>query len=212
MENLRYERKWVYKTDPISLILGCNKSNFSFFEEFKKRKINSIYFDDHLKSSIISNLAGIKDRKKIRFRWYGSQDFVGNIFLEQKIKKNLMGKKIIKKININLKIQDKLFLKKLIKISNNFFLSNLIPTAFITYDRNYLRSKINPEIRCTVDSNIRYFKILNSQYVQTNKLYKNECILEIKYPIHSDNDVKKLINAPSYRLQKNSKYLRCFFN
>ena len=28
-----------------------------------------------------------------------------------------------------------------------------------TYDRNYLRSKINPKIRCTVDSNIRYFKI-----------------------------------------------------
>ena len=54
-------------------------------------------------------------------------------------------------------------------------------------------------------------KILNKEYIEMKKINQNELILEIKYPINLHDEVKMCMNFPISRLQKNSKYVRCFF-
>lgn len=211
MDNFRYERKWIYNTDFLSLLMTCSKSKFIFLKDFPKRTVNSIYFDDHNKNAVQSNLSGLRNRKKVRFRWYGNKNIIDKIFLEQKIKYNSVGKKIINEIKVNLNTKSKSFLLELKKICNLNSLYNLYPTAYVKYERHYLISKKNPSIRCTIDNNVKYFQILNKEYIEMKKINQNELILEIKYPINLHDEVKMCMNFPISRLQKNSKYVRCFF-
>ena len=68
MKNIvnRYERKWVCKTkNHFTLINTLIKSNFFFYNQYPKRKVNSIYFDDRNYTSIIENLDGVSEKKKL---------------------------------------------------------------------------------------------------------------------------------------------------
>ena len=68
-------------------------SNFFFRKQYPDRKVNSIYFDDINYSSILENLDGVSSKKKIRVRWYGSQNKLINPILEIKSKKGFVTKK-----------------------------------------------------------------------------------------------------------------------
>ena len=93
--NLRYERKWIFKnTNHHDILNKALKSKFLFRLHYPKRWVNSIYFDDNNYTSIKENLAGINNRAKFRLRWYGKNSFVlHNPKLEIKIKKNFLNYK-----------------------------------------------------------------------------------------------------------------------
>lgn len=70
----RFERKWIYKANEhLTLVNALIKSNLFFYKQYPDRKVNSIYFDDINYSSIIENLDGVYQKKKIRVRWYGKK-------------------------------------------------------------------------------------------------------------------------------------------
>ena len=70
----RYERKWELRNyDVNTIILKIYKSNFLFRELYKKRFVNSIYFDNFNHDAFSENLSGISIRKKTRLRWYDDQ-------------------------------------------------------------------------------------------------------------------------------------------
>jgi len=63
----RFERKWVYSNnDHLVLVNALIRSNFFFCKQYPNRKVNSIYFDDINYSSILENLDGVSEKKKIR--------------------------------------------------------------------------------------------------------------------------------------------------
>ena len=107
--NLRYERKWVFKDVNYNDIFNkALKSKFLFHIQHPKRHVNSIYFDDNNYTSIKDNLDGVSDRSKYRVRLYGKNSFVlHNPKLEIKIKKNFLNYKKIfpleKLDNLNIK-------------------------------------------------------------------------------------------------------------
>ena len=84
-----------------------------FFSLFPDRKVNSIYFDDKNLSSILANLDGVTDKKKVRIRWYGNSQIIDNSKLEIKRKSEFL----VSKNNYEIKLPKKFkFQKKIFYI------------------------------------------------------------------------------------------------
>ena len=96
LENeIRYEKKWVYKNYHFFQLLNkLKRSELKFKIHHKSRLVNSIYFDDNNLSNIKDNLEGEKKRIKYRVRWYGSEKYIFKPFLEIKYKDALKTRKI----------------------------------------------------------------------------------------------------------------------
>ncbi len=208
--NLRHERKWIFKNSNYPDILNkALKSKFLFHLHYPKRCVNSIYFDDNNYTSIKENLAGINNRAKFRLRWYGKNSFVlHNPKLEIKIKKNFLNYKRI----FPLKKLDSLNLKninhvKLINQEVNNIIKKKLLFANITthYERLYLIS-YNKKIRTTIDYNL---KGTNFNCYFQNPIFKvsGDIIVEFKYKREYDNYVRSNLQKISSRFSKNSKYI-----
>ena len=201
----RFERKWLFKSNnSLSLINALIRSNLFFRTQYPSRKVNSIYFDTQSFDFLYNNINGVKDRKKVRLRWY-NEDYLNNT-LEIKKKLGFVGwKESFQKIssfknsvfnNLNDKTN---FLNKV----NHLAKSNINPILKIVYKREYFLSFCN-KFRSTLDTDIKVFSLNNSKiYLNLNK-----SILEMKYNIEFDDDYRKFINQTNFnfRLQKFSKY------
>ena len=63
----RFERKWIFNSNNyLILVNAVIRSNLFFRNQYPQRKVNSIYFDTNNYTSILQNLDGISDKKKIR--------------------------------------------------------------------------------------------------------------------------------------------------
>lgn len=67
----RYELKYVLDNLRLSHAMQWMRTCTHAREKYKKRTVNSLYFDDVDFSSVRDNLAGVSNRKKLRLRWYG---------------------------------------------------------------------------------------------------------------------------------------------
>ena len=71
-----------------------------FSEIYYPRMVNNIYLDSLQSQCYFDNLDGLKDRVKVRVRWYNNLlGFVEKPVLEFKIKKGALGKKISYALN-----------------------------------------------------------------------------------------------------------------
>ena len=96
----RFERKWIYKANEhLTLVNALIRSNLFFYKQYPDRRVNSIYFDDINCSSIIENLDGVSQKKKIRIRWDGEKSKLINPMLEIKSKKGFETNKKTYQIN-----------------------------------------------------------------------------------------------------------------
>ena len=201
--NNRIERKWIIKNSkPEQLENILKNSNFYFFKSYEDRIVNSIYYDTDFLKFYYENLNGISKRKKIRFRWYGNKN-PKELNFEIKKKSNFTSSKVVEKINLEKKINLNFscdFLTKLKKFEI------YKPITKVQYVRKYLISNVIPDIRATIDFDIRYQKIFNYKITQ-NKILDKNIILEFKYPVTIDNFVIKKIVGLNLRISKNSKYI-----
>lgn len=192
MNDKRLELKYLFDIHYTNKLIKILKTlPYDLKEKFKSRNVNNIYFDTQNNDCLKEHLDGIKDRYKIRIRWYGEfKNFLKPI-LEFKIKKNkiTIKKKIImetnskidylsKKKNLITLLKETLKKNKIINFSNNFKISRII-----SYKRNYYES-LNEKIRFTIDQNLIY-KVFNSKGIiikeNSREFYqKNFNILELK--------------------------------
>lgn len=210
----RFERKWIYyNNDHFTLINELLRSKLFFNFNYPKRRVNSIYFDDSINSSVIENLEGNSKKKKIRIRWYGKQNKLLNPILEIKHKKGYESKKEFFKME---KLNDLEFpnLKSLNIITNtinNYFKNNKVfyPIVTTSYDREYLISN-SYKIRATVDYNLKSIYLKNYSQLDITRNYSS-CILELKYSLKQDNYVRRNLRDITLRMSKNSKYINSIF-
>ena len=212
----RYERKWVCNIkNKLDLIIALSRSNLFFTYQYPKRKVNSIYFDDEKYSSIIENLDGVSEKKKIRLRWYGKINFIENPVLEIKHKKGFENKKILIKINElnNLKLNNHKNLNLIKKVVNSKVKSKKILSPILTtnYEREYFISS-NGLIRATLDYDLKSIYLKNFSQIEIIKNFHYHCILEIKYPNNLDKYVRENLRDISLRLSKNSKFVNSAVN
>ena len=205
--NFRFERKWVFKDiDKETLLLSLLNSKFFFIEQFNERVVNSIYFDTLSLKSAVDNLDGINDREKHRLRWYGEDtDTLISPILENKIKKNFQGYKILYKLDkFNQKKLCNDTLSNLTEDINKLLpLKNLQPVSMTSYRRIYLISA-DKKIRATLDFDLKHKKMIN--YIENFFININDIILEFKYSSNLDGYLRNLMPGIT-RLSKNSKYI-----
>ena len=210
MDNdLRYEKKFsIPNYLDLKNIFDLKKLKLN--EVYDIRKINNIYFDNIKYSNFFDNVDGYGIRKKFRLRWYNNDK---EKFFEIKKKINYLTKKKIFKVNGLEEIDIRCLIKNLKKIFkqnkiSNVELSNLMPTSFNTYFRKYFL--ISKDIRVTYDYNLEFNRILNSKLLKTNLYLKNYSIIEIKYPISKDFEVRQMFRDFDINYTKFSKYIMSF--
>jgi len=193
---MRIENKYTFNLINLPTIKkNIHESHLLFSKSYKKRYVNSLYLDSSENSNYEENLSGLSNRSKARIRWYSKTPFETitnktNIFFEIKIKKNLYGGKILKKINI----KNDIISGDSYSLIN--FLRNTLPKEFlphidhcsfftlgVSYERSYYES-FSKQVRLTIDENINFAKINNFNclnFMETEIINVKYGVLEIKY-------------------------------
>ena len=156
---------------------------------YKRRKIESLYFENNSYQMYNDSLEGLTPRKKIRVRKYpDTQD--EKLYLETKISSvegRFKTRKIINKEKFhNLKMNGIL--------DPQYGLCK--PCLYVIYERDYF--KIG-DVRISVDNNIKY-KLFSSNMIQNDQ----SSIVEIKTSIKKNLD--KLIEDFPFQKKRFSKY------
>ena len=207
----RYERKWVFKNiNYLELVIALLRSKLLFSFHHKKRKVNSLYFDDKNLTSIRENLDGISEKTKYRIRWYGDKNFISNPNFEIKKKKDFEKNK--KTFNFDeiekfsfIDERNIIYLEEL--VNNKFKLKKKVfPILTTHYDREYFISN-NNLIRATIDYNLESRILNNKTDKNILKSYNHYITLEIKYDTNLDHYVRKNLANINNRLSKNSKFV-----
>ena len=171
-DNYRDEVKFVLPISSYMKVIMELQIN-GFHEHFPERKVNSIYFDTLGDQMLFDSIYGYGNRKKIRIRFYNEFE---DIKLEQKIKKNNVGKKIISSINPILLGESNFEISSLISLR---VMQNVLIKSKVSYDRRYFYNEKN-DVRITIDQNIYTEDLENGKIRQFFHL-----IFEIKfYRIH----------------------------
>lgn len=215
-ENLRYERKFVTKDvdeKEMEFLLKLNPILLS--EKYTKRRVNNIYFDTPELKNYMENLAGNKERIKIRIRWYGPTfGSISKPVLEFKIKKQELNRKISFRLN-RFTLSKKGSIKNIqdmLKISDlpewvTSYLKETKPSLLNSYRRKYFSSPFN-EVRVTLDSELSFYRLKGNRNSFKEKLEPSSMVvMEIKYPKNKDKIVEEMTQQLPFRLVANSKYI-----
>jgi len=200
---VRYERKDRIEAASYGHILNellC--SPLGFKAAFPDRKVNRGYYDDINYTAYNDNLLGISNRVKYRVRWYGDtlQQVVKPI-LEKKIKTNMLGDKVYH----DLADFDLALGAPEINTVLSYKTNCLYPHVIVRYNRSYFVSA-DSQIRATIDRNLEYINLISGR-VTTQRYYDDALILEIKYDQNHQKEAIIAMQALSYRMTKNSKYV-----
>jgi hypothetical protein len=154
---------------------------------YKKRNINSLYYDTQTLKMFNDSEEGLLPRKKIRIRWYNDITFAN---MEVKIS-SVEGR--FKTTTMN-GLSSKSYMPK--NLFDNDY-GALTPSLLVSYTREYFTLN---SMRLTFDSSIKYVNYRQSQSI---KYQENESVMEIKvFPHISDDYIKKIIPWSTSRFSK----------
>lgn len=213
----RYETKFSVIDLNRNEIENIIKSHPAIFHEiYCTRNINNIYFDTVDFSSYIDNIEGVRDRKKVRIRWYG--DLLGecnNPVLEVKYKQGLLGWKERHNLqNFTLDLENYFDYKGVFEnlVKNKSFdlhkldLKFLIPTLLNRYERTYYLSS-DKKFRLTLDNKMSFYAV--NPIRDYFKIFSDEekTVVELKYNQQYADEARGISEHFPFRVTKNSKYV-----
>lgn len=218
IENGRYEIKFVTGLanyfnilDWLKLHRGC------FYSPFPDRHINNIYFDKFNYFAYAENLSGTSQRNKVRYRWYGDNEFPTAGQLEVKRRRNYFGWKESFDVYDHpdyskVKNSMELFTRHLhtqLGAKGRFWLENNPHPAILNrYKRKYFVSN-DSEIRVTVDKDLRVF---DQRYggeinISNRANIAETVIIEFKCSRENGQKLSRYIQEIPIRVSRNSKYV-----
>lgn len=212
----RYERKFLVNAltrQEIETIIHLHPDIFT--EVFPPRNVNNIYLDSHYLKFYFDNVNGVRDRLKVRIRWYGKLfGLIEEPVLELKIKNALLGRKKSYPLipfavdnEFSFKTLSKIFEKSKLPEALKYELYCLQPMLLNRYRRKYLISA-NKNFRITIDFNQEFYQLRKHNNTFCNKYADNfSTIVELKYPQDQDSFADTVSNFFPFRLTKNSKYV-----
>ena len=208
----RYEIKFVLDELGLAKSKEWLYSSTSAVKAFNKRVVNSIYFDDLNYSAVKDNLSGISERKKLRLRWYGTQNCSKATF-EVKMRNGRIGSKSQYQIKFpensffNLSFGDitSLCISDL-SAQNLIFDEYIFPSLYVSYTREYYETQTG--IRITLDQDINFSDTqLNSTLTDNSLIPYPRKIMEIKCDLNKKDEVSNLIRPLHMTPKRHSKYL-----
>lgn len=186
-----------------------------FVEAYPPRQINNIYLDTFATDYLVDHLAGVGDRQKLRFRWYGDQDSDVRGTLELKGRSGSLSwkkqcpiprtfdlghtswKDWIQEIRIH---TDQQAIPWLVYIERPTLLNRYVREYYTTFDG---------QIRLTVDHQMRVYD--QTAYLKPNLdlciPIEQRTILEVKSSSSHLRRLSDLFTALPLRVERNSKYV-----
>lgn len=212
---MRFEIKSSYPPYFDSQLLAWVKSHaMGFRVAYPARRVNNVYFDTIDLRALQENIAGISERCKVRYRWYGHDELPGPGTLEFKNKRTALGWKD------NFRIEEspyasgdnwRAFQRKLrhaLPPAARVMFDEHGEVALINkYDRRYFESR-DGRVRITLDSNQTMFDQMRSARPNITRRFNlpGVNILEVKCE-DTDHEaaVRALADCP-VRIARFSKY------
>jgi SPX domain protein involved in polyphosphate accumulation len=211
----RYERKFLISEltrHEIELLVRLHPA--IFVEIYHRRFVNNIYFDSLNMKSYFDNSDGLRNRRKVRIRWYGDLfGFIEKPVLELKHKNGLLGRKEsypLPPFSISPDFRPEgvveAFKKAEIPEVLRMDMLSLQPTLLNRYSRRYFQSA-SRNYRITIDSDMEFYRIdLPGSALLEKSVDMANTILELKYDRDNDRNAATITNFFPFRLSKNSKY------
>ena len=202
----RYERKYLIRNVDLPSFLYEIYNNH-FFEVFKERRINNLYYDDIDFNSLMDNTDGLSEREKFRIRWYGNTFENSNKQFEVKSKSEFLNTKKVFKIgkykikdfnDFNSSFENLCSYLRINEPNLLFHIENKSLKVFNTYLRKYFLSR-DKEIRITIDDDLEFYSPLTKSVFR-----ESDIVVEVKY----NNDINFLYNFNQLTLCKYSKYVK----
>lgn len=217
-QEIRYELKMECEFHQLPSIHSWTRlHSCSFNESFPPRQVNSIYFDTPDLDTFNDHIQGVNERRKLRFRWYGTNLDSATGHLELKEKNDRIGWKLIQPVESKLmflqqswsEIQTRI-LKDIHGKKNNIFqemLSVSRPIVLTCYQREYYISA-NQQVRMTLDYNLKSY---NQWYsAKPNLIFRspslNKIIIELKSETRYARNLADVLAQFPVRANRNSKF------
>ena len=186
-----------------------------FLEIYEERFVNNLYLDSFDRRNYLESVDGVKNRVKIRIRWYGKLfGLIQEPVLEFKIKDGVVGRK--ERFAIQpFWIDKERRLDSVVQMDENgevpdavkMRLGNMEASVLNRYKRKYYQSA-DRKFRITVDSEMEhYFVDRGRNSFLARSVDRVNTILELKYAVEEDEYVKRIVEHFPCRVVRNSKYV-----
>lgn len=213
----RYERKFLVEDlDPREVESVVHLHPALFREVYPPRRVNNIYLDSFDHRNYTENVEGLRDRLKVRIRWYG--DLFGEVdrpVLEFKLKRGLLGRKRSYPLvgftllpGIDARVLASTLAGSDLPAAAREESRGLEPWLLNRYRRRYLRSA-DGRVRLTVDTEREFYTIgsRNNTFCFRSRDTRTS-IVELKHsPEWAERAIEIAGHFP-FRMTKSSKYVQ----
>jgi hypothetical protein len=211
----RYERKFLVSgltADEVASLIRFHPAVFS--EIYHPRFVNSLYLDSPDLRNYFDNVDGIKNRVKVRIRWYG--DLFGQVerpVLEVKIKHHALGRKAtypLTSFSVNhdfsFEAIRQVFQSSSLPETLKLDLLGLEGVFVGRYRRTYYQSACR-HYRLTLDRDLEFYRLgFNNSFLHKSVDFVHP-VLELKYDQGQDKDADRIVSYFPFRLTRISKYV-----
>lgn len=185
-----------------------------FSEIYATRFVNNLYFDSPNMWHRYASIQGLRDRVKVRIRWYG--ELLGHIeqpALELKFKRGAVGRKEIfplPQICVDESLRQDVLLDVLRRAEIPDSIKNdLMGLGFSLinrYRRTYFQSA-DGRYRITLDVGMEYYYIQSRGNTFLHKSVNlKDSVVELKYDPKDDEGADRICQKFPFRMTKSSKY------
>jgi len=214
-EDARQEIKFVTNHFNYDRVIQWIKFNeYGFFQSYPDRLINNIYFDTYDYDLYAANISGQSERIKIRFRWYGENQYPSSGCLEIKNRRNFFGWKNIYPVSngaFNFDDNWRTIIKKIcnqVPREASELLLSCQPVIINRYKRSYFVS-IDNKVRITVDQNQ---KVFDQRYkcfpdLGLRPVSQDSIVIEAKFNRNDKNIAGNVLQDFPVRVSRNSKFM-----
>jgi hypothetical protein len=212
----RHEVKFAaYTTEYAGLRHWLNMHPAGFFSPYPDRQVNNVYFDTWDYRAYAENLAGVSERSKVRYRWYGDSAGPAPGSLEVKQKRNHFGWKL------RFRIADAPYkageewrdirhsLRSQLPEDGQLWLDqNPLPVMLNRYRREYYETA-DRLIRATIDIDQRVYDQRSGTLPNLDRpaIMQDTLVVEFKFARVDRADAVKLLAKMPVRIGRHSKYM-----
>ena len=186
-----------------------------FISAFPDRQVNNVYFDTVDYRAYAENLAGVSERSKVRFRWYGNSLAPAPGSLEVKMKRNHFGWKHRYKITAAPYAENdgwsdiRSALRRQLPMDGRLWLDqNPLPVMINRYSRQYFVTA-DGLIRATIDSQQKVYDQRSGDLPNFDvaAITQDTLVVEFKFSRSSRPDAVKMLETIPLRIGRHSKYM-----
>jgi len=214
-QDLRYEVKFSLSNGELPHALGWVATHpCGFREAFPDRHVGNIYMDTADLQAYEENVAGIGDRDKLRFRWYGNTWAAQAGTLEVKCRSDSVGWKwsapVARPFDLERQTWQQ-FRDGLRASLDDLFVFLLDQQPFVTLVNRYLRSYFvsrDGRVRLTVDREIQSFPQLGRARPATRFAAHraDALVVEVKCAVDDRPRAARVLADMPWRAVRHSKY------